>query len=94
MYTLKLVNVLKLREQKVTEVISKYVERLWKLAPPGLGGFIDPCDYCILRDQIDIVCHSTKKASDCVSMIKSLVRTDSQGKLTLVDLARRQRDTE
>lgn len=64
---------------KLKEGIARqYVEQLWKIAPPGLGGLVDPCDHCIKRIQAlkegGEICGITPDQESCVWAIKALIK--------------------
>ena len=60
------------------EIARQYVEQLWKIAPPGLGGLVDPCDHCIKRIQAlkegGEICGITPDQENCVRAIKALIK--------------------
>lgn len=60
------------------EIAGQYVEQLWKIASPGLGGLVDPCDHCIKRIQVlkegGEICGITPDQESCVRAIKALIK--------------------
>lgn len=70
----QLIQILREVDKARKQLALDYVNKLWEVAPPGTGGFVDPCDYCINRNQDNDVCIIRDNKEECVRAIKKILK--------------------
>jgi len=58
------------KKESIFKIAEQYVDQLFEDYPPGLGGIMDPCDFCIGREHCGLAPDSKES---CIGFIAGVM---------------------
>ena len=62
------------KKESIFRIAGQYIDKLFEDFPPGLGGIVDPCDYCIGSEHCGLAPDSKES---CTGFIAGVLLTGS-----------------